>query len=235
MRHRWITLDTVETPEGPLRLQQRGERSFVIAIAGRVLMSSVHTRSEIAVAELGCQPVRDRPAPRVLVGGLGLGYTLRAALDFLPATAKVTVAELNPVVVDWCRGPVASLSGDALADPRVTVLVGDVTTEIARIAGDSKAPRLDAVILDLYEGPPEPSIRGECPLYGRRILEATHAALSPEGVLATWGEVPSPSYEKRMRSAGFKTQLIPYRGGGPRHAVHLGTKSAPPRRGRKGR
>jgi spermidine synthase len=91
------------------------------------------------------------------------------------------------------------------------------------------------VILDLYEGPPEPSIRGECPLYGRRILEATHAALSPEGVLATWGEVPSPSYEKRMRSAGFKTQLIPYRGGGPRHAVHLGTKSAPPRRGRKGR
>ena len=233
MRHRWITLETVETPEGPLRLQQRGERSFVISIAGRVLMSSVHTKSEIAVAELGCQPIRDRAAPRVLIGGLGLGYTLRAALDALPSTAKVTVAELNPVVVDWCRGPVASLSGDALADPRMTVLVGDVTTEIHRIAEDRSAPRLDAVILDLYEGPPEPPARGECALYGRRILEATHAALSRDGVLATWGEVPSPSYERRMRSAGFRTQLIPYRGGGPRHAVHLGTKGGAPGRGRK--
>ncbi len=225
MRQPWIIVHTVETPEGPLQLRKRGERDFVISIAGRVLMSTAHTRSEIAVADLGCAPIRGRAAPAVLVSGLGLGFTLRAALDVLPADAQVIVAEMNPVVVDWCRGPAAAPSGDALADPRVRVCLGDVTDELRRIAQDPSAPRLDAVILDLYVGPPEPPARGEDPLYGRAILKTTRAAMTPGGVLAVWGEVPSHSYEKRMRSAGFRAETIPIRGGGPRHAVHLGTRT----------
>jgi spermidine synthase len=224
MRQPLVTLETVQTPEGPLRLQQRGERNFVISIAGRVLMSSRSTGSEEAVAELGCAPIRGRPAPKVLIGGLGLGFTLRAALDQLPAGAEVIVAELNPVVVDWCRGPVAVLTDDALADPRVRVVVGGVAAEIARVATAPEAPRFDAVILDLYMGPNEQPVRGEDPLYGRRILEATHAALARGGVLAVWGEGPSPSYERRMRSARFEVKRVNPKGRGPRHVVTLGTK-----------
>jgi spermidine synthase len=223
MRQPWVTVEAVDTPDGKLMLQQRG-RDSVITIAGRVLMSTAHTRSEVVVAELGCAPIRTRPRPRVLVSGLGLGFTLRAALDVLPRTAEVTVAELNGVVVQWCRGPAASAAGDTLADPRVKVVVGDVTDEIRRIAGDPSAPRLDAIVLDLYLGPPEPPARGEDPLYGSRILRASHAALGKGGVLAVWGETRSPSYESRMRGAGFHTRWVRPKGGGPRHVVHLGTK-----------
>jgi len=223
MRQPWVTVEAVGTPDGELKLQQRGKDS-VISIAGRVLMSTAHTRSEVVVAQLGCEPIRARRSPRVLVSGLGLGFTLRAALDVLPRTAEVTVAELNPVVVKWCRGPVASAAGDTLADPRVRVYEGDVNDEIRRVANDRRAPRWDAVILDLYVGPPEPYPRGGDPLYSSHILGATHAALSSGGVLSVWGEARSPSYEARMRQVGLTTRWVRPRGGGPRHVVHLGTK-----------
>jgi len=222
MRQPWVTVEAVETAEGLLMLQQRG-RNSVITIDGRVLMSSLHTRSEAVVAELGCAPIRDRPRPRVLVSGLGLGFTLRAALDVLPTTAEVVVAELNEVVVRWCRGPVASAAGDTLADPRVEVVVGDVTDVIRRVADDDSAARFDAIVLDLYVGPAEPHPGGDDPLYGVGILRASHAALTNGGVLAVWGEMRSPSYERRMRACGFATRWVRPRGG-PRHAVHLGTK-----------
>src|SRR5947209_6254829 len=119
-------IDSVPTPEGPLELRVRGEGDFMITIAGRVLMSSHLHRSEVAVAELGVAPIRKRPSPRVLIGGLGLGFTLRAALDALPRGASVVVAELNPAVVRWCQGPCATLTNHALSDPRVTVVEGDV-------------------------------------------------------------------------------------------------------------
>jgi spermidine synthase len=225
MGHPWNTVDTVQTEEGPLLLQRRGTREFVISISGRVLMSSTHTRSEVAVAELGCAPIRNRASPRVLIGGLGLGFTLRAALNVLAPTAVVTVAELTPAVVDWCRGPAAILSDDALSDPRVTVRIGDVARELRRVALDSISPRYDAVILDLYMGPPEPAGHEEDPLYGPAILRATRDALSPGGVLAVWGEIASPSYVRRMGKAGFRAQLVKPQGGGPRHAVHLGIRT----------
>ncbi len=223
MREPWVTAEAVDTPDGVLMLQQRSGNS-VITIEGRVLMSSRHTRSEVAVAELGCAAIQDRPRPRVLISGLGLGFTLRAALDVLPPTADVVVAELNEVVVRWCRGPIASVAGDTLADPRVRVVVGDVADEIRRVAHDPAAPRFDAIILDLYFGPAEPHPGGDDPLYGPTILKASHKALSPGGVLAVWGEVRSPSYERRMRAGGFRSEWVKPRGGGPRHAVHLGTK-----------
>jgi len=224
MRQPWIQVETRETIDGPLQLRQRGDHDFVISISGRVLMSSAHTRSEVVVAQVGCAPIAGRPHPKVLVSGLGLGFTLRAALDALPATAEVVVAELNEVVVDWCRGPAASAAGDTLSDPRVRVVVGDVTKEIRR-AANRKASRYDAIILDLYVGPPEPPARGEDPLYGKNIIASTHSALTAGGVLSVWGEAHSQSYDRRLRAAGFATQTVRPKGGGPRHVVHLGLKS----------
>src|SRR5262249_23982771 len=121
----WKLIERVDTNEGPLELRQRDELDFMISISGRVLMSSIIHRSETLVAELGVERAHKLPAPHVLIGGFGLGFTLRAALDKLPKKAHVTVAELNPVVVRWGRGPLAPLTANALSDPRVAVFEGD--------------------------------------------------------------------------------------------------------------
>ncbi len=221
----WALIEQVSTPEGSLELRRRGDRDFMITIAGRVLMSSNIHGSEVAVAELGCEKVRDRRAPRVLIGGLGLGFTLRAALDSLPNDAHVTVAELNPAVVRWCKGPAATITNAAVDDPRVRVFEGDVTHEIRRVSAQKDAPRWDAIILDLYVGPGDSAHGNTDPLYGRAILERTHKALSDGGVYAVWGEDPDPAFERRMQRAGFQTQLVRTKGNGPRHAVYVATKS----------
>lgn len=215
MSRPWTLLEAVETPDGLLELRRRGERDFMITIDKRVLMTSSFTRSETALAELGCRPIAERNAPRVLIGGLGLGYTLRAALDALPASAKVVVAELNPVVVRWCGSEVAALSGRALDDPRVEVVVGDVTASIREVARNAARPRFDAILFDLYVGPGG----RDDPLYGRAIIGRIREALSPGGVFAVWGENPDPPFEGRLRAAGFQVHRENIRGGGPAHTV----------------
>jgi spermidine synthase len=211
-------VERVDTPDGPLELRQSGEH-FMITVGARVLMTSQLNRSEVAVAVLGCTPIAARPAPRVLIGGLGLGFTLRAALDVLPRKARVEVAELNPVVERWCRGPVAALTRDALSDPRTHVMIADVTKPIR--ASNAK---YDAIVLDLYLGPDDPK-RGQVdPLYGTEILEKTHAALKAGGVYAVWSEEPNARFEERLRRVGFSVKLERPRGGGPRHAVYLASK-----------
>ncbi len=216
----FVLIERVEVPEGSLDLRKRGERDFMITVNGRVLMSSIIHRSEVAVAELACAPIRQRPAPRVLIGGLGLGYTLRAALDALPKTARVQVAELNAAVKRWCEGPLADLTGKAALDPRVTVLIEDVSACVRR-AG---AGCLDAIIVDLYEGPRNLKPGQRDPLYGMEILRHTHAALSKGGVYAVWAEDPNPAFEQRLRAAGFQVEYARVRGGGPRHAVYVAKK-----------
>lgn len=214
-------IERVDTPEGPLELRQSGERSFMITIAGRVLMTSQRTRSELAVAELACAVLAGRPAPRVLIGGLGLGFTLRAALDALPRKGtKVEVAELNPAVERWCRGPLAVLTNDAVSDPRVRVVLGDVAASIREAQG----PRYDAIILDLYLGPVDLPRGRVDPLYGSEILEHTAAALKPGGVYSVWSEEPNTRFEERLRKLGFKVDLVRPQGGGPRHAVYVAIK-----------
>src|SRR5690606_22986015 len=158
----FLLIDSVDTPEGKLELRRRGEREMMVSIAGRVLMSSALHRSERAVAELACRRLGPRRAPRVLIGGLGLGYTLRAALDALPGDAKVVVAELNEAIVRWCRGEAAALTEGAALDPRVAVIVGDVTDRIREAA---RGAPFDAVIVDLYLGPDERSGGDAHPLY----------------------------------------------------------------------
>ena len=217
----WQTLERIETPEGPLELRQRGERDFLITIGGRVLMTSTAHRSEDDLARLACDAMVRRPRPRVLLGGLGMGYTLRAALDRLPPAAEVTVVDLNPAVVAWCQGPLAPLTQASVADRRVRVVIDDV----ARAIVGARAGDLDAILLDLYEGPRPGRAGARHPLYGDIAVGAAWSALRAGGVLAVWSEEPDPSYEARLRQQGFQVTAQRAGGGGGRaHTVDIGVR-----------
>jgi len=220
MAQPWRTIDVVDTAEGLLELRGRGDRDFLIAINGRVLMNSSANRSEIALGERACNVVSVRPRPRVLIGGLGMGLTLRASLDSLPASAQVIVAELNPAVVAWCRGPLADITKRAVDDQRVMVVIDDVSAEIANAALVG-AKKFDAVILDLYEGPHAKTDTRSDPFYGNSALKKTAAALSAGGVFAIWGENPDEAFEKRLAAAGFFVDRLRPGRGGLRHVVYV--------------
>src|SRR5438552_6032433 len=144
----WQTIATAQTHDGLLELRRRGDNEYLILIAGRVLMNSASRRSEEALATLACGELKTTTGPRVLVGGLGMAFTLRAVLDGLGATAKITVAELNADIVAWCRGPLAASTAHAVDDPRVQIELADVAAVIAA----AKPGSYDAIVLDLYEG-----------------------------------------------------------------------------------
>ncbi len=225
MAQPWQTIEKQETEDGILELRKRGERDFLILINGRVLMNGSANRSEIFLGEEAVKTVDAVPAPRVLIGGLGMGLTLRAALDELPETATVLVAELNPVVVRWCRGPLAKLTKNALDDRRVMVAIADVAAVIAAAARPG-VDKFDAIIIDLYEGPHARTDGANDPFYGCGALGKTAAALSAGGVVAVWGEASDGAFEKRLAAAGFSfTRHRPGRGG-LRHVVYIGKKKA---------
>jgi spermidine synthase len=209
----WTTLECVATPRGELCLRRRGESDFLIALDGRVIMTSAAHRSESLLAEVAFAELGPRRRPHVLVSGLGMGYSLRAALDLLPRSARVEVAELEPAVVAWCRGPLAALTDDAQGDRRVRVRSEDVAQTLAR-AGKGRAPRYDAILLDLYEGPGGAAD----PVYGSAGIATLRDALAEDGVLAVWSERPDPRFEKRLRGAGFRSRHARSHGG-LRHTV----------------
>lgn len=215
----WNTLDTVPTADGPLVLRQRGERDFLITIAGRVLMTSTARRSEEALATLALGALPAAATPRVLIGGLGMGYTLRAALEVLPAGAKVDVAELTPAVVRWCRGPLAPLTDAAVADRRVRVHVGDVAAFIGR----SQAAVYDAIVMDLYEGPY--ARKGPDPLFGDAAIARAVAALRVGGTLAVWSEDPDAAFPRTLRRAGLEVRFERAGRGGRQHVIYLGVRT----------
>ena len=218
----WHVVDTVETPEGPLQLRQRGERDFLLTVDGRVLMTSVAHRSEDALAQLTCGLPDAGPRPRILLGGLGMGFTLRAALDRLPREARITVVDLNPAVVAWCKGPLAALTNHATTDRRVTVQVANVADVIANAGADA----YDAILIDLYEGPHEAVNRGGDRLYGAAALRRTWRALRSEGVFGVWSEEPDQAFAQRLAAAGFATATHRGARGGRAHVIYLGTKTA---------
>jgi spermidine synthase len=146
-----VTLERVGTADGALELRRRGERDFLITLNGRVLMNASAQRSELALASQACARLAGRENPVLLIGGLGMGFTLRAALDALPSAARVVVAELHSCVVGWCRGVLAPLTGGAVLDPRVAIESGDVAVRILRAAASGE--RFDGILLDLYAGP----------------------------------------------------------------------------------
>lgn len=216
----WKIIDSVSTEdEGTLQLRQRGTKDFLITIGTQVLMNSAAHRSEVALGQLACAPLRHHPRPRVLVGGLGMGYTLRSVLDQLPASAQVVVAELNPIVVQWCQGPLAVLTNSVVNDPRVTVEIGDV----AALIKISEAG-FDAIVLDLYRGPHFYADAENDPLYGNKAIQAARQALKAGGILAVWGENYDERFEQRLHKAGFAVTVQRPGKGGLRHAVFVAQK-----------
>ena len=217
----WKILERAPTPDGLLELRQRGPKDFQITLGGMVLMNSAANRSEEALGKLACTGLQ-APAPRTMVAGLGLGFTLRSMLDALPAGAHVIAAELNPVVAKWCEGPLAELTASAVKDPRVTVEIADVVHVIRRAANDPKQ-RLDAIVLDLYTGPHSRSHPVTDPAYGTTAIAEMKRALNPGGRLAVWGEAANAAYEDRLKRGGFEVTRHRPGKGGLKHVVYVAT------------
>jgi spermidine synthase len=221
----WETVDRARAPDGTeLVLARRGEE-WVVRAGGRVLMSSRMHGSEEALAEIALRRAAERRT--VLLGGLGLGYTLRATLDRVPTDARVILAELVPELVAWNRGPVAHLAGRPLDDPRVRLQVGDVG---GRIREATKA--FDAILLDLDNSPASLVLPANDRLYGDAGVRACRDALRPGGVLAVWSAGPEPRYTARLERAGLAVEerVVPGRGagaGGVKHVIFVGVKAAP--------
>jgi spermidine synthase len=211
------------TPDGTeMRLMRRDQEHIILA-NGKSLMSSRMHGSEEALATLACAHVRALRKPSVLVGGLGMGFTLRATLDLLPSDATVVVAELLPVVVEWNRGPLGPLAGHPLNDARVHLDVNDVGATLVANPG-----RFDAVLLDVDNGPSAFTTSGNSRLYGDAGLARAYSALTPDGVLAVWSAQNDRKFEQRLRYAGFKAEVEQVRArlkkGGPRHTIFIGRK-----------
>jgi spermidine synthase len=206
----WTHLDTARVPGGgELRLLKRGAE-FSIKLGTQELMNSRLSATEQALATIGCAKIKDRKKARVLIGGLGMGFTLRAALTVLGPGAQITVAELVPAVVAWARGPMAKLSGDSLSDPRVRIHEGDVG-ELIRPA----KPAYDAILLDVDNGPEGMTRKANDGLYDAAGLRTAYASLRPGGVLAVWSSAPHAKFTARLRKTGFAVTENPVRAKGP--------------------
>jgi spermidine synthase len=206
-----------------LKLIRRSDE-YIILANGKSLMSSRMHGSEEALATFACRKARTLDQPRVLIGGLGMGFTLRAALDLLPANAVVVVAEIVPAVVDWNRGPLGPLAGQPLSDTRVRVETDDVAITLSARHG-----QFDAVLLDVDNGPTAFAASNNDGLYDDRGIAAAFAALKMDGVLAVWSAREDRKFEQRLRHGRFTVEVLRVRGrlkkGGPSHTIFLGHKT----------
>ena len=217
----WELLGEARTPEGNLMTLTRRGGEYMIMADGKDLMSSRMKGSEEELARLGCDRARILENPTVLVGGLGMGFTLRATLDTLPVESTVVVAELMPAVVAWNRGPLGPLTKHALDDARVHVEVGDVVALLQRSTN-----RFDAILLDVDNGPAAFTQASNASLYDNAGLVMLRAALRPGGVLAVWSAWDDRKFEHRLRHHGFAPETVHVRArlrqGGPRHTIFVG-------------
>ncbi|WP_448662352.1 spermidine synthase [Sphingomonas sp. CJ20] len=215
-------LDIAEVPGGdPLRLFRRGE-DFMIVLDRNELMNSRMSGSEEALATLTIERVA-KHHPHLLIGGYGMGFTLRAALAMLGGNARLTVAELVPKIIEWAQGPMAALTAGCLDDRRVEVVIDDVGAMIARARGT-----YDAILLDVDNGPDGLTRPGNDGLYSDRGLAAARGALKPGGFLAVWSAAPDPRFTRRLRDADFRVEEEVVRarsnGKGPRHVIWFAQK-----------
>jgi spermidine synthase len=221
----WEKIDTAAIPGtgDELRLMRRG-REFSIMLGTNELMNSRLSGSEAALATLAAKKIEKVAKPHLLIGGLGMGFTLRAALGALGNEAQIVVVELVPAVVAWARGPMAEIFGDSLGDPRVSIREADVT-EIIR----THRSKFDAILLDVDNGPEGLTRKANDALYSSAGLQAAQAALRPGGVLAVWSSGPNPPFAKRLRGAGFDVNEVNIRatgrGGGARHVIWIANKA----------
>jgi spermidine synthase len=221
----WSVLDTAQVPGGggELRLKQRGAE-FSIMLDHNELMNSRLSGSEEALATIACEKIRRHKTPQILIGGLGMGFTLRAALVALGPDARIVVAELVPAVVAWARGPMAEVFGASLTDPRVSIREADVG-EVIR----SDAAAFDAILLDVDNGPEGLTRKANDALYDLKGLGGARAALRSGGVLAVWSSGPNPKFTWRLRKAGFEVEEVRARAngsrGGARHVIWIATRA----------
>jgi spermidine synthase len=212
------------SPDGTvLKLVRRGDE-YIILADDKTLMSSRMHGSEEALAEFACRQARTLEKPVVLVGGLGMGFTLRTTLDLLPLRAKVVVAELVPAVVEWNLGPLGPLAAEPLKDPRVQVDTNDVAATMR-----SRPGQFDAVLLDIDNSPDAFTASTNAKLYDDRGIAAAFAALKINGMLAVWSARDDRKFEQRLRHGRFAVKVEHVRArlkkGGPRHTIFLAHKS----------
>jgi spermidine synthase len=235
----WVKIDTARIPgtDGELRLMRRGAE-FSIMLGSNELMNSRLSGSEAALATLAARKIEAVKSPHVLIGGLGMGFTLRAALGVLGSKAQIVVAELVPAVIAWARGPMAEILGDSLADPRVEIREVDVAQVIER-----HPLTFDAILLDVDNGPEGLTRKANDALYDLPGLKRAHTALRRGGVLAVWSSGPNSKFSKHLRQAGFAVNEVAIRatgnGGGARHVIWIATNEptlpSPPPDARAGR
>jgi spermidine synthase len=221
----WLQIDTARVPgaDVELRLMRRGAE-FSMMLGQNELMNSRLSGSEEALATLACRRIEAVKRANLLIGGLGMGFTLRAALAVLGLDARITVAELVPAVIAWARGPMASIFADSLNDPRASILSADVIEVI-----QSHASAFDAILLDVDNGPEGLIRKANDGLYNLKGLKAIRRALRRGGVLAVWSSGPNPLFSKRLRDAGFDVDEVAVRAtakrSGARHVIWFATTS----------
>jgi len=221
----WELLDTAIVPGdgSKLRLYRRGEEFSIKAGHCELMNSRVHG-SEDALAELACQRLSHRPQAHILIGGLGMGFTLAAALNTLGPNAKITIAELVPSVIQWNHGVLSELAKNPLDDPRVSIHEGDVGQLIR-----SKNSTYDAILLDVDNGPEGLTRKENNALYSPAGLKSALTALLPGGLFGVWSISPDQQFSKRLHASGFKVEEIRARArgrnGGGRHMIWLGKKA----------
>lgn len=218
-------IGSAQVPGGAeLTLYRRGG-DFMIVLDRNELMSSRMSGSEEALANLTCDRLRGRARPHLLIGGYGMGFTLRAALAALDGGGQVTVAELVPEIIDWARGPMAELAAGCLDDPRVRLVQADVADVIATGRGT-----YDAILLDVDNGPDGLVRQANDRLYSAQGIAAAIAALKPGGIVAIWSAAPDAAFTRRLVRAGLIVEEVAVRarsnGKGPRHVIWFGTKRA---------
>jgi spermidine synthase len=212
----WLQIDSVRVAgaDVELRLMRRGT-DFSMMLGQNELMNSRLSGSEEALATLACRRIEAVKRPHLLIGGLGMGFTLRAALAVLGPEARITVAELVPAVIAWARGPLAGIFGDSLNDPRASILSADVVEVI-----QSHPTAFDAILLDVDNGPEGLIRKANNALYSLKGLKAIRAALRPRGVLAVWSSGPNPAFTRRLREAGFDAKEVGVRATTKRSGAH---------------
>src|ERR1700738_255587 len=222
----WLQIDTARVPgaDVELRLMRRGAE-FSMMLGSSELMNSRLSGSEQALATLACKRLEAVKAPHLLIGGLGMGFTLRAALAALGSEARIMVAELVPAVIAWARGPMADLFGDSLDDPRASILSADVVDVIR-----SRPSAFDAILLDVDNGPEGLIRKANDALYNAVGLQAIRRALRPGGVLAVWSSAPNALFSKRLRDVGFDVDEVAVRATarrrGARHVIWFAAESS---------
>ncbi len=215
----WQEVGRAKVPDGDLILTRRGEE-FAIRLKGAELMNSRAHQSEEKLATFGCAGLFERSGVQVLIGGLGMGFTARAALDSLPADARVVISELIPEVVEWNKGPLGPLARAPLEDPRVEVVLGDVGKVISYARN-----RFSAILLDVDNGPDAFTAPGNASLYGVPGLERARRALVPGGCLGVWSVEDDKAFTGRMRGVGFAVEqhrVPPRAGSGAHHMIWIG-------------